>query len=45
MSDDWIQIITSSKLYEIELIRGHMLENNIETFVLNNQEFSCFLLK
>ncbi len=43
MHDDWVQIIASSKLYEIELIRGLLLENNIENFVLNKQD-SIYLI-
>ena len=31
-------IKTSSKLYEIELLRGLLLENDIETFVINKQD-------
>ena len=38
MSEDWINIFTSSKLYEIELIRGLLLENDIESFVINKQD-------
>ena len=43
MHDDWFHIIASSKLYEIELIRGLLLENNIENFVLNKQD-SIYLI-
>ncbi len=40
MSEDWVKIYTSSKLFEIELIRGLLLENDIESFVINKQDSS-----
>ncbi len=40
MDEEWVSIYTSAQLYEIEIIRGLLLENDIETYVMNRQDSS-----
>jgi len=43
MSEEWINVFASSKIYEIELLRCLLLDNDIESFVLNKQD-SVYLI-
>lgn len=38
MEDNWVKVYTSSQLYEIELIRGLLNENNIESVTIDKQD-------
>lgn len=42
MEQEWAMIFTSNQLYEIELIKGLLLENNIESFTVNKQDSLYF---
>ncbi len=42
MDEGWALVYSSSKLYEIELISGMLLENDIESFVINKQDSAYF---
>ena len=43
MEDKLALIYTSHQLYEIELIRGMLLENDIESFIVNKQDSSYLI--
>jgi len=43
MDEEWVLIYSSSQLYEIELISGMLLENDIESFIINKQD-SAYLI-
>ena len=43
MEDKLALIYTSPQLYEIELIRGMLLENDIESFIVNKQDSSYLI--
>ena len=43
MDEEWVLVYSSSKLYEIELISGMLLENDIQSFVINKQDSAYFL--
>jgi hypothetical protein len=43
MDKEWVLIYTSNKMYEIEILKGLLLENNIESFVMNKQD-SLYLI-
>ncbi len=38
MEDNWAKVYTSSQLYEIELIKGLLNENNIESVTIDKQD-------
>jgi len=38
MEENWVKVYSSSKLYEIELIRGLLKENNIESVTMDKQD-------
>ena len=40
MSQNWITIKSSNKLYELELLKGVLIENNIPSVILNKQDSS-----
>ena len=40
MQNDWVVIFTTSKQYEVELVRGMLLENEIESVIVNKQDSS-----
>ena len=43
MEDKLALIYTSHQLYEIELIRGMLLENDIESYIVNKQDSSYLI--
>jgi hypothetical protein len=43
MDKEWALFYTSNKMYEIEILKGLLLENNIESFVMNKQD-SLYLI-
>lgn len=43
MDIDWALFYTSNKMYEIEILKGLLLENNIESYIMNKQD-SLYLL-
>ncbi len=43
MNEEWVLIYSSSQLYEVELISGMLLENDIESYVINKQD-SAYLI-
>lgn len=43
MDIDWALFYTSNKMYEIEILKGLLLENNIESYMMNKQD-SLYLL-
>jgi len=38
MEDNWVKVYSSSKLYEIELIKGLLSENGIESVTMDKQD-------
>ena len=40
MQNDWVVIFTTSKQYEVELVHGMLLENEIESVIVNKQDSS-----
>ena len=40
MSQNWITIKSSNKLYELELLKGVLNENSIPSVILNKQDSS-----
>jgi hypothetical protein len=38
MENDWVVIFTTSKQYEAEMIHGQLLENEIESVIINKQD-------
>jgi len=43
MEDKLALIYTSHQLFKIELIRGMLLENDIESFIVNKQDSSYLI--
>ncbi len=43
MDEEWVSIYSSTQLYEVELISGMLLENDIESIVINKQD-SAYLI-
>jgi len=43
MDNDWSVIYSSNQLYEIEMAKSILLENNIESFIVNKQD-SLYLI-
>jgi hypothetical protein len=43
MEDKLALIYTSHQLYEIELIRGMLLDNDIESYIVNKQDSSYLI--
>jgi hypothetical protein len=43
MDEEWVVIYSSQQLYEIELLSGFLLENDIESFVINKQDSSYLI--
>lgn len=43
MDIDWALFYTSNKMYEIEILKGLLLENNIESYIMNKQDSLYFL--
>jgi hypothetical protein len=42
MQNDWVVIFTTAKQYEVELVHGMLLENEIESIIVNKQDSSYF---
>jgi hypothetical protein len=40
MQNDWVVIFTATKQYEVELVHGMLLENEIESIIVNKQDSS-----
>lgn len=38
MEKDWIIIYTTDKLYQAELVKGMLKENNIDAVIVNRQD-------
>jgi len=38
MQNDWVVIFTTSKQYEAEMIHGMLLENEIESVIVNKKD-------
>ncbi|MCK9611983.1 MAG: DUF2007 domain-containing protein [Bacteroidales bacterium] len=38
MGSDWVNIYESNKSYEVEIIKGMLLENEIEALIVNKQD-------
>jgi hypothetical protein len=38
MPEDWLKVYSSSKLYEVEIIKGMLFENDIESVIINKQD-------
>lgn len=38
MEENWVKVYSSSRLYEIELIKGLLSENNIESVTMDKQD-------
>lgn len=52
MGSDWVNIYESNKSYEVEIIKGMLLENEIEALIVNKQdsiylfgEFELYVLR
>lgn len=38
MEKKWTKIYASGKMYQVELLRGLLEENNIEAYIMNKQD-------
>ncbi len=38
MEKEWALIYTSDKIYEIEILKGLLQENNIDSYIINKQD-------
>lgn len=39
MNDNWVKVFTSADFFKSELVRQHLIENDVEAVIINKQGY------